>query len=174
MTKIALIAMMLLLNPREDFAPFEGVFKVHKLERFLVGAGAQNVKTARLFEAFGRDCFLRSQEVASGLPNFLLLESVHAGGWVTFLTVPNGFDFDKNERSVIAGDNVELPAMVSVIAGDNLVAFAHQKRHRLRLDKISLRPVLRFLQNHSLPFLQDFTGPFTSFRVTFHAFITSF
>ena len=72
MTKIALIAMMLLLNPREDFAPFEGVFKVHKLDRFLVGAGAQNIETARLFEAFGRDCFLRCQEVASGLPNFLL------------------------------------------------------------------------------------------------------
>ena len=166
MTKIALIAMMLSLNPREDFACFEGVFKVCELERFLVGACAQHVETAWRVESFGRDCILRCQKVAGGLPYFLLLEGVHAGGRVPFLTVPNGFDFDKNERSVIASDNVELPAMVSVIAGDNLIPFAHQKRHRLRLDKISLRPVLRFLQNHSLPFLQDFTGPFTSFRVT--------
>ena len=138
MTKIALIAMMLSLNPREDFACFEGVFKVHKLERFLVGAGAQNVKTAWRFETFGRDCFLRCQKVASGLPNLLLLEAVHAGSGVPFLVVPDGFDFDKNERPVIAGDNVELSAVVSVITGDYLIAFAHQERHRLRLDKISL------------------------------------
>jgi len=54
-TKIALIAMMLSLNPREDFACFEGVFKVRELERFLVGAGAQDVETARRVETFGRD-----------------------------------------------------------------------------------------------------------------------
>lgn len=131
MTKIA-------LNPWEDFVCFEGVFVVRELERFLVGAGAQYVETAWRVEAFGRDCILRCQKVAGGLPNFLLLEGVHAGGRIPFLVVPDGLDFDEYESSVIAGDNVEFSAVVSVIAGDDFIAFAHQERDGLRLDKISL------------------------------------
>ena len=171
MTKIALIAMMLSLNPREDFACFEGVFKVRELERFLVGAGAQNVETARRVETFGRDCFLRCQKVASGLPNLLLLETVYAGCGVAFLVVPNRLDFDENERPVIAGDNVELPAVVSVIAGDNLIPFAHQKRHRLRLDKISFSAVACSLHNLFLhyplsSFVCRLTEPFSRLYFT--------
>jgi len=170
-TKIALIAMMLSLNPREDFACFEGVFKVRELERFLVGAGAQNVETARRVEPFGHDCFLRCQKVASGLPNLLLLETVHAGSGVPFLVVPDGLDFDENECPVIAGDNVELSAMVSVITSDNLVAFAHQVRDRLSFDEISFSVVACSLHNLFLHFpLSSFvcrlTEPFSRLYFT--------
>lgn len=140
------------LDIGNDLIAFKGVFDVRKLERFLVGAGAQNIETARSVKALRGNCFLRCQEMASGLPNLLLLESVHTCGRVPFLVIPNRLDFNKNESPVIAGDNVEFSAMVSVITGDNLVAFAHQECHRLRLYKISLSAIAGSLYNPFLHF----------------------
>jgi len=82
----------------------------------LVGAGGQYVKTAGFVEAFGGVRFLRGQEVAGGLPNFLLLEGVHACGGVSLLVVPDGLDFDKDEGLAIAGDDVEFSTAVGVVA----------------------------------------------------------
>ena len=95
-----------------------------ELERLLVGACAQNVKTTGLIESFRGDGFLCGQKVASGLPNFLLLERVHASGGVAFLIIPDGLDFDKDEGCSFAGDNVEFSAMVCVVTGYDFIAFA--------------------------------------------------
>ena len=89
-----------------------------ELERLLVGACAQNVKTTGLIESFRGDGFLCGQKVASGLPNFLLL------GGVAFLIIPDGLDFDKDEGCSFAGDNVEFSAMVCVVTGYDFIAFA--------------------------------------------------
>ena len=122
-----------------------------KLERFLVGAGGEYVKTTGFVEAFGGVRFLRGQKVAGGLPDFLLFEGVDAGRRVSLLVVPDGFDFDKDEGLAIAGDYVEFSAAVGVVACQNVVAFAHQVCGGLGFDKISFWTVVCFFRNHLLP-----------------------
>ena len=130
------------LNHWDDLRAFECIFVMCKLERLLVGAGAQHVKTAWLIEAFWGDGFLCGQKVASGLPNFLLLERVHASGGVPFLVIPYGLDFDKDECCSIAGDNVEFSAMVCVVTGYDFITFAQQIRNGLRFDEVPFAFVL--------------------------------
>ena len=96
---------------------FECVLDVRKLKRGLIDSCTENVEAARFLETFGGEFFLRCQKVTRGLPNFLLLEGVHAGCRIPLLVVPHGLDFDKDELVSIAGDDVEFSATVSVVAG---------------------------------------------------------
>ena len=95
-----------------------------KLERLLISSSAENIKTAGLVKTFRGKFFLCCQKMAGGLPKFLLLERVHAGGRVAFVVVPDGFDFDKDECCSIAGDNIEFSTVVSVIASYDFIALA--------------------------------------------------
>ena len=105
------------LNVGDDLGAFEGVFDVRKLERGLIDSCTEYVEAARFLETFGGEFFLRCQKVTCGLPNFLLLEGVHAGRRIPLLVAPHGLDFDKDEFVSIAGDDVEFSATVSVVAG---------------------------------------------------------
>ena len=105
------------LNVRDDLGAFECVLDVRKLKRGLIDSCTENVEAARFLETFGGEFFLRCQKVTRGLPNFLLLEGVHAGCRIPLLVVPHGLDFDKDEFVSIAGDDVEFSATVSVVAG---------------------------------------------------------
>lgn len=67
-----------------------------ELEWLLIDSGTKNVKSAWLVETFGGNFLLRCQKMAGCLPNFLLLGSVHACGWVALLVVPDRLDFDKD------------------------------------------------------------------------------
>ena len=96
-----------------------------ELQWLLVGAGAQHVETAGLFESLGGEFLLRGQKVASRLPNLLLLEGVDACGGVSLRIVPDGLDFDKDEGGSVAGDDIKLSAVVGVVAGQNLKSVAH-------------------------------------------------
>ena len=80
--------------------------------------------------------------MAGSLPNFVLFGCVDASGGVPLRIAPNGFDFNKNEGCSVAGDDVEFATAVGVIAGEDLVAFAHEVCGGMRLDKVALRLVV--------------------------------
>jgi len=102
---------------RNDLCAFEGVPDVRKLEWLLINAGAQYVEAAGFVKAFWGERFLRGEKVTGGLPDFFLLEDVHAGCWISLMVVPDGFDFDENDGVLIACDDVEFSATVGVVPG---------------------------------------------------------